>query len=270
MNETIPSPIQAMSRAKVEDPSRSLAPRRAGFTLIELLVVIAIIAILAGMLLPALARAKENAKRVACLNNMKTQGLSFLMYADDYNDRFPTADQTTAWKLDALYVMSRDQALTLMSYGMEGGRIRGSAAEFEVEIKKAGVPTAWKCPTRKDHPRLFDQKGLLHMDHYMILTGLSGPRFKGTNSPARTADRVGPISADHTLVFTSTKSWTSNHGKPRSGGSVNEPSGHNQAFSDGHAEWMHEKRFVRVPGNAAFPKALWASGWPWDWTWVDQ
>lgn len=63
--------------------------KRKAFTLIELLVVIAIISILAAILFPVFARARENARRASCLSNLKQIGLGVMMYVQDYDERFP-------------------------------------------------------------------------------------------------------------------------------------------------------------------------------------
>jgi prepilin-type N-terminal cleavage/methylation domain-containing protein/prepilin-type processing-associated H-X9-DG protein len=81
---------RAAARCRGSSQRRQIGLRRgSGFTLIELLVVIAIIAILAAMLLPALSAAKERARRIACVNNMKQMGMAFQMYYGDYTDIIP-------------------------------------------------------------------------------------------------------------------------------------------------------------------------------------
>jgi prepilin-type N-terminal cleavage/methylation domain-containing protein len=90
----------AMNHLLKTDPrpihSTNQSARRCGFTLIELLVVIAIIAILAGLLLPALAKAKTKAQGVACLSNMKQLGLAWTLYTHEFDDRLPPNPGLTA------------------------------------------------------------------------------------------------------------------------------------------------------------------------------
>ena len=73
----------------VRGPRHRYAPPEAGFTLIELLVVIAIIAILAAVLFPVLARARENARKTACMSNLKQLGLGVAQYLQDFDERYP-------------------------------------------------------------------------------------------------------------------------------------------------------------------------------------
>jgi prepilin-type N-terminal cleavage/methylation domain-containing protein/prepilin-type processing-associated H-X9-DG protein len=72
-------------------PTRSACPNSAGFTLIELLVVIAIIAILAAILFPVFAQARESARKTSCLSNQKQLGTAALMYIQDYDEQLPNA-----------------------------------------------------------------------------------------------------------------------------------------------------------------------------------
>src|SRR5882724_10672690 len=191
---------------------------KGGFTLIELLVVIAVIAILAGLLLPALAKAKGKAKSSACLNNVRQWGFAFWMYEDENDDLFPyegtpsaldKAINADAWYNSTAGYMSQPTLLSLYQQG---------------NPPVIGQHSVFVCPngTNKNAPTLTKPVFYYGFNNYMDPNG------------------SGHFRREQILHFAETVTFTENEEKiyPSTWGAY-APARHekraNLGFGDGHA-----------------------------------
>jgi prepilin-type N-terminal cleavage/methylation domain-containing protein/prepilin-type processing-associated H-X9-DG protein len=247
---------------KTPDSLRRREARRRGFTLIELLVVIAIIAILAGMLLPALAKAKSKAQGIGCINNGKQLTLAWHLYSTDYNDGVAN-NYGVSETIQAIDQRVFDNWVNnVMTWGVGGGTAERSVTNDAWVVNgvlgkyTGGAVGVYKCPADIFVSPAQRGRGWARRNRSMAMNSFFG-RFSIGDDPTRGgrnwafSDRIQFLKQSQ--VPSPAKTWLTLDEHPDSindGYFVNNPdasswqdipaSYHNGAcgfsFADGHAE----------------------------------